>query len=172
MGRQRGRDRSPVFAFADLREAGRFVVWVVGDIGFKREAAATTRHGQLIDLRITIEGNNVFLLLDYVTGDAAGQNMVTIATEAVPVRQRHRPVKPRRWYVEGNMSGDKKASSQSFQTVRCKKVIAEVAAGRPRAAGPAGRASRWSTTASRRPAAWLSGNIGIQGHYADGLAAV
>lgn len=171
-----GVSRSPVFAFADLREAGRFVVWVVGEVdAFKREAAATTRHGQLIDLRITIEGNNVFLLLDYVTGDAAGQNMVTIATEAVcRYAVAHSPVKPRRWYVEGNMSGDKKASSQSFQTVRGKKVIAEVTL-------PADLVRRRLRAGVRQMVDYyrvsatggvLSGNIGIQGHYANGLAAV
>jgi hydroxymethylglutaryl-CoA reductase len=45
-------------------------------------AEATTSHGRLRDLRFTAEGNHVYLLLDFTTGDAAGQNMVTIATQA------------------------------------------------------------------------------------------
>ena len=171
-----GVSRSPVFSFADLREAGRFVVWVTESINaLKAQAATTTRHGQLVDLRITIEGNNVFLLLDDGTGDAAGQNMVTIATEAVC---RHiaanSPVRPRQWFVEGNMSGDKKASSQSFQSVRGKKVIAEVTL-------PAELVQRRLRAGVRQMVDYyrisamggvLSGNIGIQGHYANGLAAV
>ena len=170
-----GVSRSPVFTFPDLRQAGQFVVWVVSEVdAFKREAAATTRHGRLIDLRITIEGNNVFLLLEYVTGDAAGQNMVTIATEAVcRYIVAHCPIKPRQWFVEGNMSGDKKASSQSFQTVRGKKVIAE-------AVLPADLVHRRLRATVRQMIDYyrvsamggvLSGNIGIQGHYANGLAA-
>lgn len=171
-----GVSRSPVFTFADLRQAGQFVVWVVGEVdAFKREAAATTRHGRLIDLRITIEGNNVFLLLEYVTGDASGQNIVTIATEAVcRYIVAHCPVKPRQWFVEGNMSGDKKASSQSFQTVRGKKVIAEVVL-------PADLLHRRLRATVRQMVDYyrvsamggvLSGIIGIQGHYANGLAAL
>ena len=38
----------------------------------------------------------------------------------------HTPIKPVRWYVEGNMSGDKKATAVSFSSVRGKKVTAEV----------------------------------------------
>lgn len=171
-----GVSRSPVFSFADLREAGQFVVWVTENVdALRAQAAGTTRHGKLVDLRITIEGNNVFLLLDYVTGDAAGQNMVTIATEAVCQHiVAHSPVRPRQWFVEGNMSGDKKASSQSFQTVRGKKVIAEVTLGaevvqRRLRAGVRQMVEYYRVSAM---GGVLSGNIGIQGHYANGLAAL
>ena len=78
-----GVSRSPGFAFATAREAGLFVAWSVENLEEVRKAAeATTRHGKLSDLRITIEGNHVYLLLEYLTGDASGQNMATIATEA------------------------------------------------------------------------------------------
>ena len=36
----------------------------------------------------------------------------------------HCPVRPDYFFVEGNMSGDKKASAQSFQSVRGRKVVA------------------------------------------------
>ncbi len=42
-----------------------------------------TRHGRLEDVRLAIEGDHLYLHLDYSTGDAAGQNMVTLATAAV-----------------------------------------------------------------------------------------
>ena len=38
----------------------------------------------------------------------------------------HAPVKPRYYFLEANMSGDKKASHQSFLNVRGRKVTAEV----------------------------------------------
>jgi hydroxymethylglutaryl-CoA reductase (NADPH) len=171
-----GVSRSPVFAFKDVIEAGHFIMWVAGQIeAFRAHADSTTRHGKLVDVRITLEGNHVFLLLDYVTGDAAGQNMVTIATDAVcRFIESQSPVKPRYWFVEGNMSGDKKASSQSFQTVRGKKVIAECSL-------PADLVQRRLHCTPRQMVDYynvsamggtLSGNIGIQGHYANGMAAV
>ena len=43
-------------------------------------AESTTRHGKLRDMRVNIEGNHVYLIFDFTTGDASGQNMVTIAT--------------------------------------------------------------------------------------------
>jgi hydroxymethylglutaryl-CoA reductase (NADPH) len=171
-----GVNRSPMFAFADIAQAGQFVLWVTDQIdALRREAEATTRHGKLEDLRITIEGNHVYLLLEFITGDAAGQNMVTIATDAVcRFIERASPVKPAHWFVEGNMSGDKKASTQSFQSVRGKKVIAE-------ASLPAELVRRRLHCTPRQMERYyhvssmggvLSGNIGIQGHYANGLAAV
>jgi hydroxymethylglutaryl-CoA reductase (NADPH) len=171
-----GVSRAPVFAFRDIVEAGQFVIWVTSQIdAFRREAEATSRYAKLDDVRIMLEGNSVYLLLEYITGDAAGQNMVTIATEAVcRYIERATPIAPRHWFVEGNMSGDKKASTQSFQTVRGKKVIAE-------ATLSAELVERRLHCAPRRMVTYyqasvvggvLSGTVGIQGHYANGLAAV
>jgi hydroxymethylglutaryl-CoA reductase (NADPH) len=171
-----GVSRSPVFAFTDVIEAAQFTIWATSQIAAFREAAATTtRYGTLEDVSFTLEGNHVFLLLEYLTGDAAGQNMVTIATDAVCRHiEQNSPQKPQYWFVEGNMSGDKKASIQSFQTVRGKKVVAE-------ATIPAAMVQRRLHCTPRQMVDYyrvsamggvLSGNIGIQGHYANGLAAV
>lgn len=171
-----GVSRSPVFGFHDVVQAGKFIMWMSEQIeSLKAAAAATTRHGKLQDVRFTLEGNHVFVLLDYTTGDASGQNMVTIATQAVcQYIEQNTPVKPHYWYIEGNMSGDKKASTQSFQSVRGKKVIAE-------ACLPSDLVQRRLHCTPRQMAAYyqvsaiggaLSGNIGIQGHYANGLAAI
>jgi hydroxymethylglutaryl-CoA reductase (NADPH) len=171
-----GVSRSPVFGFKDVVEAAQFIVWATTHIEeFKRVAGTTTGHGKLEDVRFTLEGNHVFLLLEYFTGDAAGQNMVTIASEAVcQFILQQCPQKPQYWYVEGNMSGDKKASTQSFQGVRGKKVVAE-------ASLPAALVQRRLHCTPRQMVDYyrvsalggvLSGNIGIQGHYANGLAAV
>jgi hydroxymethylglutaryl-CoA reductase (NADPH) len=168
--------RAPGFAFANLREAGAFVAWVVTQLdNFKLEAAKTTRHGVLIDMQVTVEGNHVYLRFDYRTGDAAGQNMVTIATQSIcDYIEARSPVAPRYFFLEANMSGDKKASAQSFISVRGKKVTAEVAL-------PAELVKRLlHTTPGRMVDYWrmsalggvLSGTIGVQGHYANGLAAL
>lgn len=171
-----GVTRSPGFSFATVAEAGRFLLWALQEQErFRAVAATTTRHGKLENLRVTVEGNHVYLLFDFSTGDAAGQNMVTIATQAVcdDIIARS-PVKPAYWFVEANASGDKKASSQSFSSVRGKKVAAEVVL-------PGELVKRrLHTTARAMVDYWrmsaiggvLTGTIGVQGHYANGLAAL
>ncbi len=171
-----GVTRAPGFAFRDLIEAGRFAVWATENMEtFRSVAASTTRHGRLQDMRLTIEGNHVYLAFDYLTGDASGQNMVTIATDAVCQHiLEHAPVKPQYSFVEANLSGDKKASAQSFLSVRGKKVSAEV-----RLPGDL-VATMLHTSSQRMVDYWrmsamggvLSGTIGVQGHYANGLAAL
>ncbi len=105
--------RSPGFAFSNLREVGAFVAWVLPQLDqLKTEAAKTTRHGKLIDMQVTVEGNHVYLRFDFHTGDAAGQNMVTIATQSIcEYIEVHSPIKPSYFFLEANMSGDKKASA-------------------------------------------------------------
>jgi hydroxymethylglutaryl-CoA reductase (NADPH) len=171
-----GVGRAPAFAFRSIVEAGTFVQWCLGNQEKIRSAAeSTTRHGKLVDLRFTVEANHVYLLLHFTTGDAAGQNMATIATQAAcDYVVTHCPTRPEYWFVESNMSGDKKASSQSFQSVRGRKVTAEV-----RLAGSLVE-RHLHTTPRRMVEYWrmsavgsvLSGTIGIQGHYANGLAAL
>ena len=171
-----GVSRSPGFAFDTARHAGLFASWVIEHLDDIRTAAqSTTGHGTLEDLRITIEGNHIYLLLEFRTGDASGQNMATIATEAAcAMIMENTPVKPDYFFVEANMSGDKKASAQSFLTVRGKKVTAE-------AIIPAEMIEQvLHTTPGRMSDYWrmsamggvLSGTIGVQGHYANGLAAL
>lgn len=171
-----GVTRTPGFVFASVIDCGRFAAWVVGQTeSLRAVAATTTRHGRLDDARLAIEGDHLYLFLDYTTGDAAGQNMVTLATAAVCAwLLEHAPVRPLRHYVEANMSGDKKASAQSFQTVRGKKVAAEVVlpaevvSRRLRTTAPA-MADYWRMSAL---GGVLSGTLGVQGHYANGLAAL
>lgn len=171
-----GVGRAPAFAFHSLLEAGNFVQWCVVNTEKLRAAAeATTRFGKLKDMRFTVEGNHVYVLLEYTTGDAAGQNMVTIATQAVcDFIAKECPVKPAYFFVEGNLSGDKKASAQSFLSVRGKKVAAEVRLPRKVVerhlhTTPEKMVDYWRMSAL---GGVLSGTIGVQGHYANGLAAL
>jgi hydroxymethylglutaryl-CoA reductase (NADPH) len=168
--------RAPGFAFATARDSGRFVTWVLENQDRIQAAAeATTRHGSLTDLRIQLTGNHVYLLFEYQTGDASGQNMATIATEAAcDLINDQSPVHPEYSFVEANMSGDKKASALSFQNVRGRHVTAE-------ATIAADLVERYlHTTAQHMTNYWrmsamggvLSGTIGVQGHYANGLAAL
>lgn len=168
--------RAPVFRFVDLVEAGQFVAFALDEFPrLQDEAKATTRHGRLEDLRVHWDGNLVYLLCDFRTGDAAGQNIVTLATERIV---RHlaasAPVKPRSFAVESNLSGDKKASLLSFQGVRGHRVLAEVELARPVVeevlhTSPEAIEAYWK---SAFLAASQSGAIGMQGQFANGLAAL
>ena len=168
--------RAPAFSFESVVDGARFVAWVREHVEELRTAAeATTRYGRLEDLRVAIEGSNVHLVFEFSTGDAAGQNMVTIATQAVCERiARLCPVRPTAWYVEGNHSADKKASAQSFVVGRGRSVTAEVLLPGPIVeqrlhATAAAMADYWRVSAL---GGVLSGTIGVQGHYANGLAAL
>ncbi|MCU0565670.1 MAG: hydroxymethylglutaryl-CoA reductase [Oculatellaceae cyanobacterium Prado106] len=171
-----GISRAPGFAFRDLPEVGQFMVWAIAhQTEFKQQAEATTRHGKLTDMRITVEGNHVYLDFQFTTGDAAGQNMVTIATQSIcDYIQTHSPIQPQYSFVEANHSGDKKASAQSFLTVRGKKVTAEVLlpadlVQKRLHCTPAQMVDYWRMSAIGGS---LTGTIGVQGHYANGLAAL
>lgn len=171
-----GVTRAPGFAFETIGDASVFVAWTAHSFDeLRRAAAATTQHGALVDMQLAVEGNNVHLLFEFLTGDASGQNMVTIATDAVcRFILEHAPVKPRYWFVEANMSGDKKATTHSFMTVRGKKVSAEI-----RLPDALVRKRLHTTPAAMVDYARMSmiggvmsGSIGVQGHYANGLAAL
>ena len=168
--------RAPGFVFENLHQVSEFVAWVRANFpALQAATASSTRFGQLIDLHIDIEGNHVYVGFEYLVGDAAGQNMVTIATEvACDYILEHTPVAPRYHFVEANLSGDKKASALSFRSVRGKKVSAEIEL-------PAELVeNRLHTSARHMVDYWqmsaiggvLSGSIGVQGHYANGLAAL
>jgi hydroxymethylglutaryl-CoA reductase (NADPH) len=101
--------------------------------------------------------------------------MVTIATQAIcEYIKEHSPVQPRYFFIEANLSGDKKASAQSFMSVRGKKVTAEAILPRNLVEGvlhtsPERVVESWTMSAI---GGVLSGTIGVQGHYANGLAAM
>lgn len=168
--------RTPAFTFDSILNSGLFVEWVAGNIDMLRNAAeSTTRYGKLTSVEPVVDNDVVFLICRYTTGDAAGQNMVTIATHALCQKiAADCPVPINRWYIEGNFSGDKKASALGLMTGRGRKVSASVVV-------PAAIIeSILGTTAHDMLAygriadlgAKLSGQMGAQAHYANGLAAL
>jgi len=171
-----GLSRAPAFVFRNLQEAGSFIAWAITQQDqFVAAAEATTHHGKLTDWRITVEGNHVYFNFAFVTGDASGQNMVTIATDAIcQYIREHSPVQPQYHFVEGNMSGDKKASAYSYLLVRGKRVTAEATLSAELIK------KRLHTTPEQMVNYWrvsamggvLSGTMGVQGDYANGLAAI
>lgn len=168
--------RAPAFIFKSSADACRFVVWAVDRFEtFQETAAVTTAHGKLIDLGCTVEGNHVYMNFEYTTGDASGQNMVTLATQAICDEIiASTPVEPVRHYIESNLSGDKKASSRAFTSARGKKVTAEVTLSAEIVrkflqTTPLEMENYWKISAI---GGVLSGTLGIQGHFANGLTAL
>jgi hydroxymethylglutaryl-CoA reductase (NADPH) len=171
-----GVSRTPGFAFRSLVSAGLFAMWCIEHRHELRTAAGqTTKHGELLDIGVAIEGNHVYLLLEFVTGDASGQNIVTIATQAVcDYIAENSPLKAEYSFVEANLSGDKKATAHSFISVRGKKVSTEVTLPRELVekrlhTTPVHLEQYWKMSAV---GAIQSGSIGVQGHFANALAAL
>ncbi len=168
--------RAPGFVFRDLGEIEHFMAWLPTQLeDLKRAVQSTSGYARLTNVDLTAEGNHVYAALEFLCGDAAGQNMITIAAEAIcDFIQAKSPVKPKAYYVEANLSGDKKACAQSFQTVRGRRVCAE-------AVVPAAVIKEWlHATPEQMVKYWgvaamggvLSGTLGVEGHYANGLAAL
>jgi hydroxymethylglutaryl-CoA reductase (NADPH) len=168
--------RAPCFEFANLEEACRFAQWLPTRLDALREAVAgTSRYCRLLEARTAIVGNTVYTLFDFTTGDAAGQNMVTLATQALCQRVlADTPVTPRSWLVESMLSGDKRATALPFRGARGRNASAEVLV-------PAKQVERyWRTDANGMARAWSqaingaaqAGTIGLQGNVANAIAAL
>lgn len=171
-----GVQRSPQFNFGSLDEVMQFVRWVQEqEHAFHKIVQSSSNHALLKHVKTSIEGNHVILIFEYSTGDAAGQNMVTICTNAIcQYIQEHSPVKANQWYIESNYSGDKKATSLSFTNVRGKKVTAEATITKEIVHQILGStpAEMEAYVNSSTRAVLQSGSIGAQGHIANGLTAL
>ena len=171
-----GVQRSPVFKFKNLEDLGVFLIWFFKNMEeFKKITERSSRFAKLNEIKTNIEGNHLIVTFEYHTGDAAGQNMVTICTDDIcKFIIEHTPVKPEFWFIESNYSGDKKATIMSFTNVRGKKVTAEIVLPRKIVndvlkATPEVMSEYWRSSTI---GAIQSGSIGAQGHYANGLAAL
>lgn len=171
-----GVQRSPVFKFNDIADLGQFVMWVLPQMEkFSEITRQNSRYAKLVDMRSNIEGNQLILTFEFLTGDAAGQNMVTICTDAIcQYIVANAPIKPIYWFIESNYSGDKKATALSFTTVRGKKVSAEVSITKHIVESvlkttPKAMVDYWQSSTI---GVIQSGAIGAQGHVANGLCAL
>jgi len=118
--------RSPVFQCADARAARDLREWVrEHQVQIAEAAQATTRVGRLQQITAFVVGPLLYLRLDYTTGDAAGQNMVSKATLAACewIRANH-PDQPA-YLLSGNIDTDKKHSQVNMLLTRGKRVVAE-----------------------------------------------
>tara|TARA_A100001037_G_scaffold69566_1_gene62070 strand:- start:144 stop:1295 length:1152 start_codon:yes stop_codon:yes gene_type:complete len=116
--------RAPVFIFDDLKKSAKFMEWI--DENFekiKKVAESTTSHGKL--LRVDQYPIQNFVVLDFIldTGNAAGQNMVTLAAKNSCDFIKEKT--GAEFFLESGFNSDKKASARNMIMGRGHSVIAE-----------------------------------------------
>jgi len=102
--------RAPAFIFNDIADALDFAHRIDGHFDeIKAVAESTTSHGKLLRIDKHPVHNRVILDFIYTTGEAAGQNMVTMATDAAcrHIIKTLGNGKPFRYLVESNFCSDK-----------------------------------------------------------------
>ncbi|KAF3036027.1 hypothetical protein E8E12_001871 [Didymella heteroderae] len=124
-----GMSRAPVFFFDSPVEAIAFADRVPAlQDQFARDAESTSRFARLQTLTPHIVGSNVHLHFSYFTGDATGQNMVTIATQKACDRflasDTAKELGARDFVIDGDMASDKKASMRNVVEARGCQVLA------------------------------------------------
>ena len=118
--------RAPVFIFDSARDARDFAVWVQEKItDIRAIAEGTSRVAKLQRIESYLASRFAFLRLDYTTGDAGGQNMVGRATlAACEWIVAHNP-SVRSFFLDSQLSSDKKVSYINMLRTRGKRVTAE-----------------------------------------------
>ena len=116
--------RAPVFIFDDLKKSDHFRKWIDDNFEkIKEIAESTTNYGKL--LRIDQYPIQNFVILDFIldTGNAAGQNMVTLAAKNSCDYIKEKT--GAEFFLESGFNSDKKASARNMIMGRGHSVIAE-----------------------------------------------
>jgi len=122
--------RAPAFQLASRDDAERFAAWLGDQLETMRaKCHDVSRHAELLDIAIVVDGLFVHALFIYATGDAAGQNMTTATTwhccQWIVSQLPTLGVSLRRFIIDGNMSADKKVNLEAGEWGRGTAVIAE-----------------------------------------------
>ncbi|PSH04336.1 MAG: hydroxymethylglutaryl-CoA reductase [Acidobacteria bacterium] len=118
--------RAPVFIFSDAMQARDFGLWVQENIDqIRQKAESTTSVGRLRNIEQFAVGPLRYLRFNYLTGDAAGQNMSGKATYAACEWIANNHPKHPTYFLTGNTDTDKKHSHLNMLLGRGKRVVAE-----------------------------------------------
>jgi hydroxymethylglutaryl-CoA reductase (NADPH) len=120
--------RAPIFVFSDARYARDFGLWVEANFAqIKAAVEETTRSGKLRDIQQFSMGKMRWLRFNFITGDAAGQNMVSKATHhACQWMLAQQLPGLEHFSLAANFDTDKKHSQVNSLHTRGKRVVAEV----------------------------------------------
>jgi hydroxymethylglutaryl-CoA reductase (NADPH) len=165
---------SPVFRFDGITSAKKFVQWLSGNFDkIKEKAESVTRHGKLKRLEPHIFDRNVVVKFCYTTGDAAGFNMITIATN-VACQFIRAIIKPETFYLQSNFSSIKKITAHNLVAGYGKMAIADVII--PRTSIQRFYGISPESLVAYSQFVYLSsahaGMVGVNGHSANALAAL
>ena len=119
--------RSPVFIFDDIEDAPEFKQWLEENFESIREAAeSTTKYGKLLRIDPYLIQNSMILDFVYYTAEAAGQNMVTIATQeaCLYINEEYGRLKEFQYYIECNFNCDKNPATKTILLGRGHQVTA------------------------------------------------
>ena len=124
-----GMTKAPVFTFHDPEDASASVKLIpaIRD-QLMRDAESTGRFARLQALRPHVIGTQVHLVFEYIAGEAAVQNLVTITTQAACnlflESSAAKKLRIREFAIEGDMGSDKRASWRNAANARRVQVIA------------------------------------------------
>ncbi|MCM8773336.1 MAG: hypothetical protein NC820_01170 [Candidatus Omnitrophica bacterium] len=165
---------TPVFWTKNVFQARAFTLWIKDNFAkIKKEAEKTTSYGKLLRIKPWIIGRKVLLSFYYSTADAMGLNMIVIATDRA-CKYISQKTDIEKFYLRSNLSSDKKASFFNFIDGYGKEVLAE-------AIIPKEIITRYFNISTQEiydfwHSALLGslqgGMIGINAHFANGLAAI
>lgn len=166
---------SPIFTFESTGRAKWFVKWLDNNFAkIKEEAERTTRHGKLMRIEPHILDKSVVIKFCYTTGDAMGLNMINIATETA-CKFIVSTVKPEEFFLRSNFSSVKKISMHNYTVGGFgKMVIADIVIPQKLLK----RLFQISPEAMTRychltfVSSAHAGMVGMNGHTANGLAAI
>tara|TARA_Y100001970_G_scaffold86945_1_gene109760 strand:+ start:1591 stop:2763 length:1173 start_codon:yes stop_codon:yes gene_type:complete len=116
--------RAPIFIFDSLEDGVVFQNWVKNnEKKIMAVAESTTNYGKVLRIDQYVVQNYVILDMVMDTGNAAGQNMVTLAAkvacEYIQKETKHN------YFLESNLNSDKKASIRNMLLGRGHGVVAE-----------------------------------------------
>ena len=117
--------RAPAFMMRSIRETHILWDWLTENFRhLKQQVSLFSQHCILIELVPFYFGKTIVVQFIYETGDAAGQNMTTSATwhackwALTKLEEELLGVKVVKFYIESNVSGDKKMAAAQLQNTR------------------------------------------------------
>lgn len=164
----------PIFLFKSGSEARDFVSWINNNFSrLKEKAENTTGFGKLVSITPYLVGRRVITDFTYYTSDAMGANMINIATEKV-CEFIATEVKIERYLLRSNFSSEKKTSAVNLligcgKEVLSEAVLPEKIIKRFLFSTVEDICQSWHSWAL---SSFSSGMLGINAHYANGLAAL
>lgn len=170
-----GTTRGPVFKVSGLTEGKKLINWLEKNIDrMKKISQQGEKHLQLQRIFPRMVGKNVYVRMEFNTGEAMGMNMVTIAAEKI-VEMIKRELKIKCVALSGNYCVDKKPSWLNFILGRGKQVWAEVVVDKETVkkvlkTDP----EKIVETVYRKQilGSVMSGTMGFNAHYANMVAAI